>query len=64
MTLYPVILLFLLFGAGVPVAIALVMCLIGYFLSDPYISATVIIQRLVANVENPSMMAAPMFIIA
>ena len=64
MTLYPVVLLFFLFGAGVPVAIALVMCLIGYFLSDPYISATVIIQRMVANVENPSMMAAPMFIIA
>lgn len=64
MTLYPVILLFLFFAAGVPVAIALVMCLIGYFISDPYISATVIIQRMVANVETPAMMAAPMFIIA
>lgn len=64
MTLYPIILLFIFFGAGVPVALALIMSLVGYFLADPYISATVIIQRMVSNVETPAMMAAPMFIIA
>jgi tripartite ATP-independent transporter DctM subunit len=64
MNLLPVVFLFILFFAGVPVALALILCLIPYFLMDPYISATVIIQRMVANVEVPSMMAAPMFIIA
>ena len=47
-----------------PVAYAMICCVIPYFIADPYMSANIIIQRMVANTESTSMMAAPFFIIA
>lgn len=64
MNIMPVIILALCFVFGMPVAYALVLCVIPYFLSDPNIMSTVVIQRMIANTESTSMMAAPFFIIA
>lgn len=64
MNLMPVLILAVCFAIGMPVAYALVLACLPYFLLDPYISSSVVIQRMIANTETPSMMAAPFFIIA
>lgn len=64
MNLLPVLLLFICFAAGMPVAYALVIATIPYFLADPYIASTVIVQRMVSNAESVSLMAVPFFIFA
>lgn len=61
---YPLLILAVCFIIGMPVAYAMVCSVIPYFISDPYISADVIIQRMIANTESTSSMAAPFFIIA
>lgn len=64
MTFLPLIILAVCFAMGMPVAYAMVCCVIPYFVADPYMSTNVIIQRMIANTESTSMMAAPFFIIA
>ncbi len=64
MTFVPVILLALLFMLGLPVAFALIVGCIPYFISDPNLSTQVIIQKLVSNTESVSLMAVPFFITA
>ena len=64
MTFLPLIILAICFALGMPVAYAMICCVIPYFIADPYMSANIIIQRMVANSESTSMMAAPFFIIA
>ena len=64
MTFLPLIILAICFALGMPVAYAMICCVIPYFIADPYMSANIIIQRMVANTESTSMMAAPFFIIA
>lgn len=64
MTFLPLIILAVCFAMGMPVAYAMVCCVIPYFIADPYMSTNVIIQRMIANTESTSMMAAPFFIIA
>lgn len=64
MTFLPLIILAVCFAIGMPVAYAMVLCVVPYFIADPYISTSVIIQRMIANTESTSMMAAPFFIIA
>ena len=64
MNLIPVVILALCFAFGMPVAFALILACIPYFIVDPYISTTVIIQRMISNTETVSMMAAPFFIFA
>ena len=64
MTYIPVILLAILFGAGIPVAFALIIGCIPYFMADPYLGADIIIQKMITNTESISLMAVPFFIIA
>lgn len=62
MNLVPVIILAVCFALGIPVAYSMCIAVIPYFIMDPNMSATVIIQRMVSNSESPSMMAVPFFI--
>lgn len=64
MTLWPVIGVLVLFFMGVPCAFAMMMVCIPYFLADPYMSATVIAQKMLASCESQSLMAIPFFITA
>jgi len=64
MTFLPIILLAILFVLGVPVAFALIIGCIPYFLSDPFLSVQVIVQKLITNTESVSLMAIPFFITA
>ena len=64
MTLWPVALLAVLFIIGVPVAFAMMIAVIPYFLLDPYIAANVVAQKLIGNCESVSLMAVPFFIAA
>lgn len=64
MTIWPVVVVMILFFLGVPCSFAMMMVCIPYFLSDPYISATVIAQKLIAQCESQSLLAIPFFITA
>ncbi len=64
MNLFPILILAVCFALGIPVAYSMCIAVIPYFLADPYIASSVIIQRMVSNSESPSMMAVPFFIIA
>ncbi len=64
MTLWPIFVLLVLFFLGIPCSFAMIMVCIPYFLSDPYIQATVIAQKLLASCESQSLMAIPFFITA
>lgn len=64
MTLWPIAILVFFFALGVPVAFAMVLAVIPYFWLDPYISVSVIAQKLIGNCESISLMAVPFFIVA
>lgn len=64
MTVWPIFVLLILFFLGVPCAFAMMIVTIPYFLSDPYIQATVIAQKLIANCESSSLLAVPFFVTA
>lgn len=64
MTIWPMILVLVLFFLGIPCSFAMMIVTIPYFLADPYISATVIAQKLLASCESQSLMAIPFFITA
>ena len=64
MTFIPIILLGILFILGVPVAFALVICCIPYFIADVNLSSQIIIQKLITNTESVSLMAIPFFVTA
>ena len=64
MTYIPIVLLAVLFCMGLPIAFSLIVCCIPYFLSDQYLSASIIIQKMITNTESVSLMAVPFFIIA
>ncbi len=64
MTLWPIVAVLVLFFLGIPCSFAMMMVCIPYFLSDPYISATVITQKMLASCESQSLMAIPFFITA
>lgn len=64
MTVWPIFVLLGLFFLGIPCSFAMMIVCIPYFLSDPYISATVIAQKLLAQCESQSLMAIPFFITA
>ena len=53
-----------LFFLGVPCSFAMMIVCIPYFLSDQYIQATVVAQKLLASCESQSLMAIPFFITA
>ena len=58
------IVVLILFILGIPCSFAMMLVCIPYFLSDPYIQATVITQKLLASCESQSLMAIPFFITA
>ncbi|MDY5084076.1 MAG: TRAP transporter large permease [Candidatus Limivicinus sp.] len=64
MTIWPMIVVLILFLLGIPCSFAMMLVCIPYFLSDPYIQATVITQKLLASCESQSLMAIPFFITA
>ncbi len=64
MTFVPVILLAVFFMLGLPVAFALIVGCIPYFMSDPMLSSQVIVQKLITNTESVSLMAIPFFVTA
>ena len=64
MTVWPMIVVLILFFFGIPCSFAMMLVCIPYFLSDPYIQATVITQKLLASCESQSLMAIPFFITA
>lgn len=64
MTIWPMITVLLLFFLGVPCSFAMLMVTIPYFLSDPFISMSVVAQKMIASCESTSLMAIPFFITA
>lgn len=64
MNLWPAICVLILFFLGVPCSFAMMLVTVPYFLSDPYIKATVVAQKLIANCESSSLLAVPFFIVA
>lgn len=64
MMFLPLLLLAILFVAGIPVAFALVQSCIPYFLHDPFLTVQVIVQKMITNTESVSLMAIPFFIVA
>ena len=64
MNLFPVLILFICFFAGVPIGFSLILSVIFYFIKDPYMQPTIIVQRLVASTESVSLMAIPFFVTA
>ena len=64
MTLWPMILVLVLFFLGVPCSFAMLMCTIPYFHFDPFIKMAVVAQKMIANCESTSLMAIPFFITA
>lgn len=64
MTLWPIALLAFFFIIGTPVAFAMILAVIPYFIADPYIAVSVIAQKLLGNCESISLMAVPFFIVA
>ena len=64
MTVWPIFVLLGLFFLGVPCSFAMMIVTIPYFLADPYIQATVIVQKMIANCESSSLLAVPFFITA
>lgn len=64
MTIWPVIAALILFFLGVPCGFAMMMVCIPYFIMDPFMSATVITQKMLASCESQSLMAIPFFITA
>lgn len=64
MNLLPVVILFVCFFMGVPVAFSLIASVLAYFMMDPYLSVSIIAQRLVSSTESVSLMAIPFFVTA
>lgn len=64
MTIWPMITVLLLFFLGVPCSFAMLMVTIPYFLADPFISMSVVAQKMLASCESTSLMAIPFFITA
>lgn len=58
------IVVLILFFLGIPCSFAMMIVCIPYFLSDQYIQATVMAQKLLASCESQSLMAIPFFITA
>ncbi len=58
------IVVLILFFLGIPCSFAIMIVCIPYFLSDQYIQATVVAQKLLASCESQSLMAIPFFITA
>lgn len=64
MTIWPMILVLVLFFLGLPCGFAMLIGSIPYFLSDPFMSIAVVAQKMIANCESTSLLAIPFFITA
>lgn len=64
MNLTPLVILLACFLIGLPIGFSLIISVIAYFALDPYLSLTIIIQRMVSSSESVSLMAIPFFVMA
>lgn len=64
MNLTPLLILLACFLMGFPIAFSLLASVIAYFALDPYMSLTILVQRMVASTESVSLMAIPFFVTA
>lgn len=64
MDLWPLLILLACFLMGLPIGFSLIISVIAYFASDPYLSFNIIIQRMVSSTESVSLMAIPFFVTA
>ena len=64
MTLYPIVMLGVAFILGMPVAFAMILCIIPYFFLDPTASTQMVIQKLMVGAESFSLAAIPFFVVA
>ena len=64
MNLLPLIILLACFIIGLPIGFSLIISVIFYFAQEPYLSMTVIVQRMVSSAESVSLMAIPFFVTA
>ena len=63
MTIFPIIIMFVLFLLNIPVAFAILAGGISYFLSaDVFLPVDMSLQRMIACAENFPLMAVPFFI--
>lgn len=64
MDLWPLLILLACFLMGLPIGFSLILSVIAYFASDPYLSFNIIVQRMVSSTESVSLMAIPFFVTA
>ena len=64
MTLYPILILGVLFLLGMPVSFAMILAVIPYFVLDPMSTAQVVVQRLMSGTMSFSLAAIPFFIVS
>lgn len=64
MDLWPLLILLACFLIGLPIGFSLILSVIAYFASDPYLSFNIIVQRMVSSTESVSLMAIPFFVTA
>lgn len=64
MNFTPLIILFVCFLLGFPIAFSLMASVILYFALDPFMSVNILVQRMVASTESVSLMAIPFFVTA
>ncbi len=64
MILYPIIIVIVTFALGMPVAFAMILSCIPYFVNDQYASGLMVIQQLISGAESFSLAAIPFFIVA
>ena len=64
MILYPVVILGIAFLVGMPVAFAMILCILPYFIMDPNASALMVMQKLLSGSESFSLAAIPFFVLA
>lgn len=64
MIIYPIIIVVITFALGMPVAFAMILSCIPYFMNDQYASGLMVIQQLISGAESFSLAAIPFFIVA
>lgn len=64
MIIYPIIIVAITFALGMPVAFAMILSCIPYFVNDQYASGLMVVQQLISGAESFSLAAIPFFIVA
>ena len=64
MIFYPIIIVLICFAVGMPVAFAMIIACLPYFINDQYATGLMVIQQLIGGAESFSLAAIPFFIVA